>query len=303
MIADLNLLVTFARVAEQESFTAAARRMGVSKSVVSRQVTALEAEMGVRLLHRTTRKLSLTEAGAAVLERCQRIIAEAEEAEIAATHLENAVSGTLRVTAPMSFGISQLGRVMPGFLRAHPNLSVDLVFDDRRVDLVEEGFDVGVRISAMPDSSLIARTLTPIRSCLVGASSYFDKVGRPAHPHDVRDLNCVRYSLADQQNYWMFHKRGVEPVRVPVAGSITSNNGEATLDMIAGGLGVAYLPDFLIADAVRAGRVEMVLSDWDAATYGCHAIYASRRHVPTKVRFFVDYLADVFAPDRVGWRL
>lgn len=303
MIADLNLLVAFAKVAEAGSFTAAAAEMACSKSVVSRQVSALEAELGVRLLNRTTRKLSLTEAGAAVLQRCQRIVAEAEEAELAATLLEGAVSGTLRVSAPMSFGISQLGRVMPGFVSAHPNLSVDLVLDDRRVDLVEEGFDVGLRISAMPDSSLVARKLTPIRSRLVGAPAYFDRVGRPQHPDEVKQLNCVRYSLAARQNVWEFGKAGCDPVRVPVDGTILSNNGEATLEMVAGGLGVAYLPDFLVAEAVEAGRLEVVLADWDESTLTCHALYPSRRYVPTKVRVFVDYLAEVFAPDRVAWRL
>lgn len=302
MIADLNLLATFAKVAELESFTAAAAALNSSKSAVSRQISNLEAELGVRLLHRTTRKLSLTEAGAAVLVRCQRIVAEAEEAELAATQLEAAVSGTLRVSAPMSFGISQLGRVMPAFINAYPNLTVQLELDDRRIDLVDEGFDVGLRISAMLDSSLIARAITPIRSVLVGAPAYLDRVGRPNHPGALKDHECVRYSLADRQNVWTFLKEGLAPVRVSVSGSVLSNNGEMTVAMVRGGVGLAYLPDFLVADDIACGALEPLLTDWAETALMCHAIYPSRRHVPTKVRVFIDYLVEQFAADRVAWR-
>jgi len=302
MLTDLNLLATFAKVAELESFTAAASALNSSKSAVSRQISSLEASLGVRLLNRTTRKLSLTEAGAAVLVRCQRIVAEAEEAELAATQLEAAVSGTLRVSAPMSFGISQLGRVMPDFIKAHPNLTVQLELDDRRIDLVDEGFDVGLRISTMPDSSLIARAITPIKSMLVGAPDYLDKVGRPAHPTDLKIHQCVRYSLADRQNVWTFYKSDQDPVRVSITGPVVSNNGETTVAMVRGGVGLAYLPDFLVADDVASGVLEPLLSEWAETMLMCHAIYPSRRHVPTKVRVFVDYLVEQFATDRAAWR-
>jgi DNA-binding transcriptional LysR family regulator len=302
MIQDLNLLVTFARVADAGSFTGAARLMNSSKSAVSRQVSSLEEVLGVRLLNRTTRKLSLTEAGAAVLARCERIVAEAEEAELAATQLEAAVSGTLSVSAPMSFGISQLGRVMPDFIKAHPNLTVQLELDDRRVDLVDEGFDVGLRITAMQDSSLIARAITPIKSILVGAPDYFDKVGRPSHPNDLKNHQCVRYSLADRQNIWMFHRQGDEPVRVPITGPVVSNNGEMTVAMVRGGVGLAYLPDFLVADEIAKGTLEAVLPEWAEAVLTCHAIYPSRHHVPTKVRVFVDYLVEQFSKNKAAWR-
>jgi len=301
MLTDLNLLAIFAKVAELESFTAAASALNSSKSAVSRQVSSLEASLGVRLLNRTTRKLSLTEAGAAVLVRCQRIVAEAEEAELAATQLEAAVSGTLRVSAPMSFGISQLGRVMPDFIKAHPNLTVQLELDDRRIDLVDEGFDVGLRISSMPDSSLIARAITPIKSILVGSPDYCNKVGRPTHPHDLKNHQCVRYSLADRQNVWTFLKDGQDPVRVSISGPVVSNNGEMTVAMVRGGVGLAYLPDFLVADDVASGALEPLLSEWAETTLMCHAIYPSRRHVPTKVRVFVDYLVEKFATDRAAW--
>jgi len=302
MISDLNLLATFAKVVEAGSFTAAAAALKSSKSAVSRQVSSLEGSLGVRLLNRTTRKLSLTEAGAAVLVRCQRIVAEALEAELAATQLEEAVSGTLRVSAPMSFGMSQLGRIMPDFIHAYPNLTIHLELDDRRVDLVEEGYDVGLRISAMPDTSLIARTLTPIASVLVGAPDYLDHVGRPRHPDDVKRLNCIRYSLAERQNVWVFRKKGESPVRVPVAGSVICNNGETSVAMVRGGAGVAYLPDFLVAEEVQKGLLEVVLPDWDETVLTCHALYPSRRYVPTKVRVFVEYLVRNFSGKNPNWR-
>jgi len=303
MISDLNLLATFAKVAEAGSFTAAAAVLNSSKSAVSRQISTLEEGLGVRLLNRTTRKLSLTQAGAAMLVRCQRIVAEAQEAELAAMHQEEAVSGTLRVSAPMSFGISQLGRVMPDFIAAYPNLTIQLELDDRRVDLVAEGYDVGLRISAMPDSSLIARRLTSIHTLLVGSPDYFDRVGRPQHPRDVKQLNCIRYSLAPRQNIWIFRKNGEKPVRITVEGSVISNNGEVSVAMVCGGVGVAYLPDFIVAEEIRKGRLEVVLSDWDEAVLTCHALYPSRQHVPTKVRVFVDYLAKVFSAEKVDWHL
>src|SRR5690606_2945961 len=179
---DLNAYAVYAKVVELGGFTAAADALGLSKSMVSRQVSTLEDALGVRLLNRTTRRIAVTEAGAVVFERAQRIVMEAQEAAEEATCVEGAVRGQLRINAPMSFGIRQLGAVMPEFIARYPELNVDLVLNDRRVDLIEEGFDVSLRISALTDSSLIARQLAPVERYIVGAPSYFEKHGTPKRP-------------------------------------------------------------------------------------------------------------------------
>ncbi|MBO6693184.1 MAG: LysR family transcriptional regulator, partial [Parvibaculum sp.] len=195
MSVDLNGFTVFAKVAELGGFTAAADALGLSKSMVSRQVSALEDQLGVRLLNRTTRRINLTEAGAVVFERAQRIVAEAQEAAEEATCVEGAVRGQLRINAPMSFGISQLGPVMPEFMERYPEINVDLVLNDRRVDLIEEGFDVSLRISALTDSSLIARQLAPVERYIVGAPDYFEKHGVPKRPADLVHHDFMLYTL------------------------------------------------------------------------------------------------------------
>ncbi len=287
----LKEMAVFARVVECESFSGAARLLGLSKSAVSKQVGRLESRLGVRLLNRTTRRLSLTEAGSAFFEACQRVVAEAEAAERTVRHLAAAPRGTLRVNAPMSFGASHVAPLLPDFMARYPELAVDMVLNDRLVDLVEEGFDVGVRIGRLMDSSLIARRLGPNRMLLAAAPAYLAARGRPRRPHDLLEHECLIYSYRQGPSDWRF--RGPEgEVRVPVSGRLRINNGDALHTAALAGLGITLQPSFICGADIRAGRMERLLPDWQAASESSiYAIYPASRNLLPKVRVFVDFLA------------
>mgnify|MGYP000901730531 CR=1 FL=1 len=303
MAVDLNGFVIFARVAELGSFTAAADALGLSKSMVSRQVSQLEDELGVRLLNRTTRRISLTEAGAVVLERAQRIVAEAEEAAEDANCIEGAVRGTLRINAPMTFGIRQLGPVLPEFLARYPELTVALDLNDRRIDLIEEGFDVSVRISALTDSSLIARQLAPVQRYVVGAPSYFEKQGVPRRPADLTRHPFLLYTLLARSNHLEMENAKGEREEVDLQARLYCNNADAMLETLAAGLGLALVPDFICSTHLKSGRLVRVLPDWKVAPLTLHAIYPHSRHVTAKVRAFVDFMVEKFGPGKAPWLL
>lgn len=301
MALDLNGFAVFVKVAETGGFTAAADALGLSKSMVSRQVSQLEDELGVRLLNRTTRRISLTEAGAVVFERASRIVSEAAEAVEEANCVEGAVRGTLRVNAPMTFGIRQLGPVLPEFLARHPELTVDLALNDRRVDLIEEGFDVSLRISALTDSSLIARQLAPVERHIVGAPSYFEKHGRPKRPSDLADHPFLLYTLLARPTHLEMENGEGEREQVELKARMLCNNADAMLDAIAAGTGLALLPDFIGCDHLKSGALTRVLEDWSVPSLTLHAIYPHARHLSAKTRAFVDFTVEKFGPGRAPW--
>ncbi len=296
---DLEAMAVFTRVVEAESFSGAARALGISKSAVSKQLARLEDRLGVRLMNRTTRRLSLTEAGASFLEGCQRMVAEAEAAERAVTHLAAAPRGTLRVNAPMSFGTRQLAPRLPQLLDRCPELTVDLVLNDRRVDLVEEGFDVGIRIGKLTDSSLVARSLTRSRHFLCAAPSYVARRGAPGMPKDLSDHDCLLYSYLGSQQEWRFQGAGgLQSVRV--RGRLQINNGEALTAAAMEGFGIVLQPSFICGPALRSGSLIPLLPDWrEAAGSDVHAVYPASRNLSPKVRAFVDFLAEEFAADPI----
>lgn len=303
MALDLNALAVFARVVELESFTAAADALGLSKSMVSRQISDLEDELKVRLLNRTTRKLSVTEAGAVVYERASRIVHEAAEAERDANCIEGAVRGRLRINAPMSFGISELGPVMPKFMARYPELTVDLALNDRRVDLMEEGFDVSVRISTLDDSSLIARQLAPVRRVVVGAPEYFEAHGVPRHPNDLAAHKFVLYSLRPRPEALEFRDPGGKLFQVNVQGNFFCNNADAMIGIIKAGQALCMSPMFLCADALREGHMVSVLDEWEPEALMLHVIYPHTQHLSAKVRAFVDFAVEEFGPGKARWLL
>jgi len=303
MALDLNALAVFAKVVELESFTAAADALKLSKSMVSRQISELEDEMKVRLLNRTTRKLSVTEAGAVVYARAARIVTEAQEAERDANCVEGAVRGKLRINAPMSFGISELGPVMPKFMARYPELVVDLALSDRRVDLMEEGFDISMRISTLDDSSLIARQLAPVRLVLVGAPDYFKEHGVPRHPHDLKDHRFVLYSLRSRPEQMSFRDPGGKPVDVDVKGTFYCNNADAMQGILRAGQAMCLAPMFLCADALRDGSLVSVLDEWEPEPLTLHVIYPHTQHLSAKVRAFVDFAVEEFGPGKARWLL
>jgi len=291
---NLDAMVVFARVVEAESFSGAARTVGLSKSAVSKQISRLEDRLGLRLLNRTTRRLSLTEAGAAFYQGCQRVVAEAEAAELAVTHLASAPRGRLRVSAPMSFGVRHVSPALPEFLRRYPELAVDLTLNDRIVDLVEEGFDVGLRIAPLADSSLVARRLAPSRAILAAAPAYLEARGVPRTLGELEGHTCLIYSYQVTGEAWRLAGPAGER-RLKVSGPLRVNNGDAILAAALGGLGIALLPCFISGEDLRAGRLVRVLPEWEAPPDSAvSAVYPAARHLSPKVRSFVDFLAERF---------
>ncbi|MFQ5773456.1 MAG: LysR family transcriptional regulator [Kiloniellaceae bacterium] len=292
----LSAMAVFARVVEAESFSAAARELGLSKSAVSKQVSRLEDRMSVRLLNRTTRRLSLTEAGAAFYQACRRVVAEAEAAELAVTHLAAAPRGRLKINAPMSFGVRHVGPALPEFMARYPEVAVDMVLNDRVVDLVEEGFDVGIRIVRLRDSSLIARRLAPNRRVLCAAPAYLAARGAPLSIEELSEHECLLYSYQVPDDSWRFTGPGGER-QVRVRGRLRVNNGDALLAAAVGGLGIAWLPSFICGQELRAGRLVHLIPEWgDPGGAPVYAVYPASRNLSPKVRVFVDFLAERFGP-------
>ncbi|MCP5366513.1 MAG: LysR family transcriptional regulator [Hyphomicrobiales bacterium] len=289
-------MAVFARVVEAGSFSRAAQDLGMSKSAVSKQVARLEDRLRARLLNRTTRRIGLTEVGTAFYERCARILTEVQEAEEAVSNLQAEPRGTLRVNAPMSFGIDHLAPCLPDFMARHPDLVVDITLNDRVVDLIDEGFDVGVRITRLPDSSLVARRLAPFRSVVCAAPDYWRRHPRPAHPADLAHHNCLIYTYMQSQNAFEFD--GPDgPLRVRVDGTLRANNGDVLRNAAVGGLGVYIAPTFIVGEELVAGRLEAVLHDYTRSARSIYAVYPHNRHLSAKVRVFVDFLARRFGDD------
>ncbi|HME84099.1 MAG TPA: LysR family transcriptional regulator [Roseiarcus sp.] len=292
----LAALETFVRVAEARSFSEAARRLRASKSAVSRNIGALEAELGVRLFQRTTRSLNLTEAGRSYCERAARILADLEEANLAVSQLQAAPRGRLRVSAPMSFGFLHLAPALPDFLARYPEVAVDITMSDRFVDLVDEGFDVAVRIGALEDSSLIARKLAPIRRVVCASPSYFKSRGAPETPDDLKRHECLSNSNIASSQEWRFTTRDGKPWPVEVKGRLSANNGDLLRIAALKGLGVVNLPTFIVGSDLQAGALATTLDEFITQDMTLSAVYPQSRHLSPKVRALVDFLVDRFGP-------
>jgi DNA-binding transcriptional LysR family regulator len=298
---DLVSLALFARVVEAGSFTAAARALGLSKSVVSARVARLEDHLGARLLHRTTRRLSLSQAGTALYERAARMVAAANDASELAEGASREPRGRLRISAPVTLSQMFLGPVLAEFLRGHPSVQIDLDASDRMVDLVAEGFDLAVRIvriANLRDSSMVARKLATDRLVVVGSPSYLARAGTPRAATDLAHHNCLRYAQVSGSAEWGF--RGLERVRQVVEGSLVVSDGTVLREAAAAGLGLAVLPSFMVAAELASRRLVAVLDDLPSREIGIFAVYPHRRNVPAKVRAFVDFLVARFA--RAPWR-
>lgn len=286
-------MLVFARVVEEGGFSAAAEKLTLSKSAVSKQVAKLEDQLGVRLLNRTTRRISLTEAGELFFVRAQEVVAAAEAAEQAATSLQDAPRGTLRLNAPVSFGQRHLGPAIPEFLFDHPDLSIDMTLTDRFVDLVKEGYDMAIRIGNMPDSSLIQRRLCDMRPMVLASPDYLVRRGIPTTPVELTRHSCLCYAYLATGDEWRF--AGPEGViRVRVSGQMRANNGDMLMEAAIAGMGIVQLPSFICSDAVRGGLLVPILTDYTLPPAAIHAVYPHARHVSAKVRAFVDFLAQRF---------
>jgi DNA-binding transcriptional LysR family regulator len=300
---DLSGIAVFAAVVDAGSFTKAGERLHLSKSAVSKQITKLEERLGAQLLNRTTRRLNLTEVGQAFYERCRRIVSEAEEAEIAVTRLQVAPRGILRLSAPVSFGIEHLGRALPDFMAHYPELQVDMECADRTVDLVEEGFDMAVRIGHLADSSLIAKRIARGRRCVLASPSYWKAHGKPAHPRDLADHRCLTYAyLQTAQNWTFVDPDTAKPFTVTVpGGALHANNGHVLAAAAIGGQGVIFSPTFIRGEAIRSGALVPALEEFEAEPIGIHAVYPPNRHLSAKVRAFIDFLVARFAGPEETW--
>lgn len=300
MITDpLDGIAVFAAVVEAGSFSGAARTLRRSKAAVSTQIQRLEDRLNVRLLNRTTRQLSMTDEGRAYYEHARRILDEAKEARDALDNLTSEPRGTLRLNAPMSFGQLHLGAAIAEFMALHPNIHIDLDLNDRQIDVVEDGYDMAIRIAALPDSSLIARRLAPCRRVIIASPGYWDEHGRPKHPRDLSDHEALIYSYLPEPEKWTF-RDGSGPIVVPVKGRYSANNGEVLLDAAIKGLGMYLCPTFFCCDELQKGVLETVLMDYEVEPISVYAVYPHRRHLATRVRAFVDFLSDRFG-DRPYW--
>ncbi len=289
-------MAAFVQVVEGRSFSAAARGLGLTRSAVSRQIALLEDRLGARLLNRTTRHLSPTEAGSVYYEHCVRILAEAVTAERAVMDLDEAPRGLLRINAPMSFGLGHLGAAMAGLMAAHPALRIELTLDDRVVDLVAEGYDLAVRIAELPPSTLIARKLAVNRRVLCAAPSYLARAGTPERPQDLVRHRCLAYSYLATGNDWRF--RGPDgPITVRIDGAFTANNGDVLRHVALAGCGIMLSPTFIVSDDLRAGRLVPILAGYVDADTGIFAVYPQTRHLSPKVRAAIDFLAKRFGPE------
>lgn len=295
-MARLDEMAAFAAVVDAGSFSAAARALGLSKSAVSKQVGRLEDRLGVRLLNRTTRRLSLTEAGTTFHAACRRVLDEAESAEQAVSDLAAAPRGLLKLNAPMSFGFLHLGAAIPAFHQRYPQIRVDVTMNDRFVDLVEEGYDVAIRIGALRDSSLIARRLAPSRTVLCASPAYLERRGRPRQPADLAQHDCLLYANCATPREWTVNGPGGRQT-VAVDGPLIANNGDLLSGAALAGMGIARLPTFIVGSHLRSGRLELVLPDHPVPEEGIHAVYPHGRNLSAKVRVFVDFLAERFGPE------
>jgi DNA-binding transcriptional LysR family regulator len=293
-VENLADIAVFVRVVERGSFTRAADELGLSRAVVSKYLSRLEERLGARLLHRTTRRLSLTEAGAALFEASRGAIERIDEAEAAVARFQSAPRGRLRVSAPMSFGILHLAPALAEFAREHEAIAIDLRLDDRFVDLVEEGFDVAIRIGKLADSSLVARRLTTTQVVVCASPAYLDEHGEPESPEDLATHHCLIYTYSSTANVWRFTARDGREIPVAVSGGLRANNGIALAQAAIAGHGILMSPTFYVGSDIRAGRLKAILDAYRLPEFGIYAVYPQTRHVAPKVRAFVDFLAKRF---------
>lgn len=290
-------MATFVHVIDDGGFSQAARALKRTPSAVSKQITRLEDRLGISLLHRTTRRLHLTEAGEIYYHHARRILAEVEDAEYAASRLQEAVRGTLRVTTSAAFGESQMVPLLIDFHDLYPDLHVELLITDRMVDLVAEGFDIAIRVaSRLADSSVIARRIASNRRVVCAAPAYVDRFGKPEKPEDLRDHNCLTFSQQTQLNTW--HFAGPDnAVTVHVTGSFESNNSQAVYQAAKRGLGLVRISTFSAGDDIRAGNLMPVLTEYgETSDSSLYAIYPAGRYPSPNVRAFIDFLVDRLTP-------
>jgi DNA-binding transcriptional LysR family regulator len=291
---DFEALAIFAKVVELRSFAAAATELALSKATVSKAVTRLEQRLGARLFNRTSRRLALTDAGQKLSARAARLLLDGEAAENEALAQSVAPRGLVRLAVPMTFGVKAVAPILPEFLAAYPDVSIDLHLSDAMVDLIGDGFDAGLRIARLPDSSLIARRLSAMPRFTVASPAYLKRHGRPTHPMHLAEHKCFGYAYLSTPDVWHYTNAKGEQASVRPGGPLRANNGEAVMPALLAGLGIADLPDFIVGDAIASGEVEVILEGWKQAESAVHLVMPSSRPRPARVEVLADFLTGHF---------
>jgi DNA-binding transcriptional LysR family regulator len=295
---DLMRMAIFARVVEAKSFSEAARRLGMSKSQVSKQVANLERSLGARLLNRTTRRLSLTEIGAGYYEHCARIVQELEDAKLAVGRLQSDPRGVIRVNASVEFGTLQVAPALPAFLAQYPEVSVEMTLSDRFVDLAEEGYDLAIRVAWKdePGLTVVARELARSQRKVCATPNYFERHGVPQAPNDLIHHNCLIYAGSGSKGEWWSFVGPEGEISVPVSGNLRINDTEALWQAVRGGSGIAFLPTYIVGRDLQQGVLQAVLAEYIPAERSIYAIYLPNRHLSPKVRAFIDFFLALYGP-------
>lgn len=284
----------FSAVVEAGSFVGASDRLEMSKQAVSRHVAELESRLGVRLLQRTTRRLALTEEGAVYADRCKELLTLLDEAESEITTRTGEAIGQLRVNAPVTFGVLHLAKLWPAFMSRHPRVGLDITLSDRVVDLLDEGYDLAIRIARLPSSSLISRRLASTRLVLCASPDYLRARGTPRHPDDLVEHSVLTYSLLAMGDNWTFE--GPDgPATVKIAPCLRSNSGDTCREAALQGAGIILQPTFLVSDDIKRGRLVELMPEYRSIELGVYAVYPSRKFVAPKVRLLIDFLAEALA--------
>lgn len=291
----LTAIEMFIRVAEEGSFTKAAEALSASRTMASKYVSDLEAELGVRLFERTTRKVHLTEAGVAYLDKARHALDTLEVASDEASHFGGNATGVLRISAPLNFGSSQLAPAIARFRELCPDVSIELLLNDRKVDLIEEGYDAALRIGELKDSSLISRKLATVRRVLCASPQYLERHGKPQKPSDIEDHECLGYHYSSEGQFWNLTDLSTQKTkRTRISGAVHTNNGDVNLQLAIQSVGIANLPTFIANDALNSGKLVQVLPGFEPPAIYLYVVFGPGRLQPLKLRRFVDHLVDEF---------
>ena len=293
-------IAVFVAAIDEGSLVAAGRRFGLSASMAGKYVSALEAELNVRLLHRSTRSLSLTDAGRTYYVRCQRILEEFDDANREASDAHGTVRGTLRVAAPVTFGTLHMGEVVARYLDDHPHANIEVSLDDRYVDLQSAGIDIAIRIGQLPDSDLVARRLAPCRMAMCASPAFLEREGTPQNPEDLRRAPRLAFNEAVSVPEWVLTDKQNREHVIDGPLRMQANNMQMLLSAALAGVGIAYGPTFVLGKDIEAGNLVKLLPDYRTAELTINAVYPTARYVPSKVRQFIDYLAKAFK-DEPPW--
>jgi len=293
---DLNLMLIFAHVVNEQGFSAAARKLGMSRSSVSKAVAKLEHALGASLLNRSTRHQSLTEVGLAFYDYCMRISTEADQAHKMIESLNTQPRGVLKVAASVAFGTLHIAPAIGDFMRRYPELDIDMTITDRAVDLTEEGYDVVICITRNPPETLVARKLAPIRRKLCATPKYFQEFGEPTNPEDLARHNCLDYIHSGDKGLWRFYGPNGE-ASVPISGRLRINDDEALSQVVLSGFGLALLPTFIIGKDIQAKLLKPVLSEYISVEQHAYALYLPKRNMPLKIRALIDFLTERFGEE------